>query len=82
MPQSGPPNILAMSGIIIFIVLSLVITWFAARRTRAREEAILTNRPVAADTDAAGYGFSSFDGAAWTPLTSTRTRSSWPARPS
>ena len=38
MPQSGQPNIIAMSGFIIFIVLSLVITWFAARRTRSTKD--------------------------------------------
>ena len=42
---------------------------FAARLSRAREEAVLTNRPVAVEATAAGYGFSSFDGAEWSPLT-------------
>lgn len=42
---------------------------FAARLSRAREEAVLTNRPVAVETTAAGYSFSVFDGAAWSPLT-------------
>ena len=42
---------------------------FAARLSRAREEAVLTNRPVAVETTASGYGFSSFDGAEWSPLT-------------
>lgn len=42
---------------------------FAARLSRAREEAVLTNRPVAVETTAAGYDFSSFDGAEWSPLT-------------
>lgn len=41
---------------------------FAARLVRAREEAILTNRAVAVDADAAGYAFTSFDGARWSPL--------------
>ncbi|MDI6625050.1 MAG: GspH/FimT family pseudopilin [Brevundimonas sp.] len=41
---------------------------FAARLSRAREEAVLTNRPVAVETTAAGYGFSVFDGAEWAPL--------------
>lgn len=40
----------------------------AARLVRAREEAVLTNRPVAATLDARGYGFTVWDGAAWTPL--------------
>jgi len=42
---------------------------FAARLSRAREEAVLTNRPVAVETTASGYGFSSFDGAEWSALT-------------
>lgn len=42
---------------------------FAARLSRAREEAVLTNRPVAVEATAAGYGFSVFDGAEWSPLT-------------
>ena len=35
---TGEPNIIAMSGFIIFIVLSLVITWFAARRTHSTKD--------------------------------------------
>jgi general secretion pathway protein H len=42
---------------------------FGARLMRAREEAVLTNRPVAVETTAEGYAFSSFDGARWTDLT-------------
>lgn len=41
----------------------------AARLSRAREEAVLTNRPVAVEAAAAGYGFSTFDGVEWSPLT-------------
>ena len=41
---------------------------FAARLTRAGEESILTNRPVAVEATPAGYGFSVFDGAEWSPL--------------
>jgi general secretion pathway protein H len=41
---------------------------FAARLTRAREESILTNRPVAVEATATGYGFSVFDGADWSTL--------------
>ena len=41
---------------------------FAARLSRARDEAILSNRPVAVETTPAGYGFTVFDGAAWSPL--------------
>ncbi|MBU1271837.1 MAG: GspH/FimT family pseudopilin [Alphaproteobacteria bacterium] len=50
---------------------------FAARLSRAREEAILTNRPVAADADTAGYAFSSFDGAVWTPLNGVFIARTW-----
>jgi general secretion pathway protein H len=50
---------------------------FAARLVRAREEAILTNRLVAATTDADGYQFASFDGADWTPLAGPFARRSW-----
>ncbi len=41
---------------------------FAARLIRAREEALLSNRPVAVEVDAEGYRFSTFDGAGWRPL--------------
>lgn len=41
---------------------------FAARLSRAREEAVLSNRPVAVDATAAGYDFMVFDGAAWSAL--------------
>ncbi len=41
---------------------------FAARLSRAREEAILSNRPVAVEATPAGYGFTVFDGAAWAAL--------------
>lgn len=41
---------------------------FAARLSRAREEAVLSNRPVAVEATAAGYGFSSFDGEDWAAL--------------
>ncbi len=41
---------------------------FAARLSRAGEEAVLTNRPVAVEATAAGYGFSTFDGSDWSPL--------------
>jgi general secretion pathway protein H len=41
---------------------------FAARLSRAREEAVLSNRPVAVETTSAGYAFSSFDGASWSTL--------------
>ncbi|MFN7128232.1 MAG: GspH/FimT family pseudopilin [Brevundimonas sp.] len=50
---------------------------FAARLSRAREEAILTNRPVAAEADASGYTFASFDGATWTPLTGVFVARTW-----
>lgn len=41
---------------------------FAARLSRAREEAILSNRPVAVETTPSGYGFVVFDGTAWSVL--------------
>ncbi len=41
---------------------------FAARLARAREESILTNRPVAVEATSAGYGFMVFDGARWAAL--------------
>lgn len=41
---------------------------FAARLSRAREEAILSNRPVAVEATAAGYAFAVFDGSAWSAL--------------
>lgn len=50
---------------------------FAARLTLAREEAVMTNRPVALRAEAAGYGFESFDGAAWTPLTGVLAPTAW-----
>ncbi|HEY0600725.1 GspH/FimT family pseudopilin [Brevundimonas sp.] len=42
---------------------------FAARLSRAREEAVLTNRPVAVEATTAGYAFSAFDGREWSALT-------------
>ncbi len=50
---------------------------FAARLTLAREEAVMTNRPVALHADAAGYGFESFDGAVWTPLNGVLASTAW-----
>lgn len=41
---------------------------FAARLVRAREESILTNRPVVVEATPAGYGFMAFDGVAWLAL--------------
>lgn len=41
---------------------------FAARLTRAREEAVLANRPTAVEVTRAGYAFAAFDGARWAPL--------------
>ena len=41
---------------------------FAARLSRARQESILSNRPVAVEATAAGYGFAVFDGTAWSAL--------------
>jgi hypothetical protein len=50
--QSGETNVVAMIGFGIFIVLSLVITWFAARRTRSTQDfyaagGSITERPGA-----------------------------------
>lgn len=53
----------------------------AARLSRARDEAVLTNRPVAVEIGAAGYGFARFDGAAWSPLDEGPFRDeAWSAR--
>ena len=41
---------------------------FAARLVRAREEAVLSNRPTAVETTRAGYGFSTYDGLRWSAL--------------
>lgn len=46
--QSGEPNVVAMAGFAIFIVLSLVITWFAARRTHSTEHFYAAGRSVTA----------------------------------
>ena len=50
---------------------------FAARLVRAKEEAILTNRPVAVDVDRVGYRFSNFDGRDWTALNGVFTAQTW-----
>jgi general secretion pathway protein H len=50
---------------------------FAARLMLAREEAVMTNRPVALRADAAGYGFEAFDGAVWSPLTGVLATKAW-----
>ena len=44
----GQPNIVAMAGFFAFIVLSLGITWFAARRTRSTEDFYAAGRKVTA----------------------------------
>lgn len=41
---------------------------FAARLARAREEAVLSNRPVAVEVTLAGYGFSVHEGGGWSAL--------------
>lgn len=41
---------------------------FAARLSRAREESILSNRPVAVQVGPTGYGFAAFDGIRWSDL--------------
>ena len=44
----GQPNTVAMAGFFVFIVLSLVITWFAARRTKSTEDFYAAGRTVTA----------------------------------
>ena len=46
--QTGEPNVVAMAGFAIFIFLSLVITWFAARRTRSTEHFYAAGRSITA----------------------------------
>ena len=41
---------------------------FAARLSRARDEAVLSNRPVAVEVTPSGYAFAVFDGRAWSAL--------------
>jgi general secretion pathway protein H len=41
---------------------------FAARLSRARDEAVLSNRPVAVEVTRTGYDFAVFDGRAWSAL--------------
>jgi cation/acetate symporter len=47
-PGANGPNIVAMAGFFIFIGLSLVITWFAARRTKSTEHFYAAGRSVTA----------------------------------
>ena len=42
----GEPNLIAIAGFFIFIVLSLGITWFAARRTRSAEQFYTAGRQI------------------------------------
>ena len=44
----GQPNTVAMAGFFVFIVLSLGITWFAARRTKSTEDFYAAGRKVTA----------------------------------
>ena len=46
--QSGETNFVAMAGFAIFIGLSLVITWFAARKTRSTESFYAAGRSITA----------------------------------
>ena len=46
--QTGQTNVVAMAGFVIFIGLSLVITWFAARRTRSTEHFYAAGRSITA----------------------------------
>lgn len=41
---------------------------FAARLSSARDEAVLSNRPVAVEVTAAGYAFTAFNGREWSGL--------------
>ncbi len=41
---------------------------FGARLVRAKEEAVLTNRPVGVEVTATGYGFRTRTAAGWAPL--------------
>ncbi len=51
---------------------------FAARLSRAREESILSNRPVAVEATQTGYRFEVLNGATWTALDDGPFRSeSW-----
>lgn len=49
----------------------------AARLVMARDEAILSNRSVAAIMSADGYRFQAFDGVDWQPLTGALKGSQW-----
>jgi cation/acetate symporter len=44
--QNGDANTTAMAGFAIFIVLSLLITWWAARRTRSAEQFYAAGRSI------------------------------------
>src|SRR4029434_20255 len=46
--QTGETNFVAMAGCAIFIGLSLVITWFAARRTHSTEHFYAAGRSITA----------------------------------
>src|SRR5918993_33948 len=46
--QNGETNFVAMAGFGIFIALSLIITWFAARRTRSTEAFYAAGRSITA----------------------------------
>ncbi|KAK0351410.1 hypothetical protein LTR94_025064 [Friedmanniomyces endolithicus] len=50
---------------------------FAARLSRARDEAIMTNRSIAVQADAQGYVFASFEGGRWNPLNGVFEERSW-----
>jgi hypothetical protein len=46
--QTGETNVVAIAGFSLFIGLSLVITWFAARRTRSTEHFYAAGRSITA----------------------------------
>ena len=50
---------------------------FAARLVRAREEAVLTNRPVLVRADGGGYDFQTRRGGEWTAMAAPFDRQSW-----
>lgn len=67
--------IIAMAGAAVVMVapdprpaVSAEAERYAARLMSARDEAVLTNRPIAVATTTSGYGFQSFDGREWTRL--------------
>jgi cation/acetate symporter len=46
--QTGDPNVVAMGGFVVFIALSLLITWWAAKRTHSTKDFYAAGRSVSA----------------------------------